>query len=148
MRIQVFHDGLDPRHGRRRIHTLHSTGSPVQVGQLLVEIRLHVGQLRSNLGLEVLEASRNFLKDLCVSLRAGLPKLTHVAAVSIAQLALASPVESGVRWLDRSENVLLVGMCLGNTGQLIQQKTVHGEKVLHRAWSLKLRFDRSLSQLE
>ena len=29
----------------------------------------------------------------------------------------------------------------------MKQKTVHGEKVLHRAWSLKLRFDRSLSQL-
>ena len=39
-------------------------------------------------------------------------------------------------------------MCLGNAGQLIQQKTVHGEKVFHRAWSLKLRFDRWLSQVE
>ena len=38
-------------------------------------------------------------------------------------------------------------MCLGNTGQLIQQETVHREKVLHRARSLKLRCDHLLSQL-
>ena len=46
------------------------------MGELLVEVRLHVGQLRSDLGFEVLEASRHFLEDLSVSLRAGLPKLT------------------------------------------------------------------------
>ena len=89
--------------------------------------------LRSNLGLEVLEASRNFLENLCVSLRAGLPKLTHLAALTFPNFALdiphstfetahalASPVQSGVRRLDRAENVLLVGVRLGDVGQLIQ----------------------------
>merc|ERR1719274_98350 len=53
-RIQVFHDGLDPRHGRRRVHTFHPAGAAIQMRELLIEVRLHVRQLCRNLCFEVL----------------------------------------------------------------------------------------------
>merc|ERR1719235_510684 len=87
--VQILHHGLDTSDRRRRIQALHTARTPVQVGELLVEVRLHVRELRRDLGLEVLQARRDLLQDLRVRLLARRAELAHLTTLTaVPELAL------------------------------------------------------------
>merc|ERR1719473_1321914 len=68
-------DRLNAGDRRRRVEALHARRATVHVGELLVEVALHVRQLCRDLRLEILQPRRDLLQDLGVGLRSGRAEL-------------------------------------------------------------------------